>query len=214
MKYYIALASIILVFTNCNNSKKMQTTFTSINLFKEIITGDFDNATQLADEIKAGKQIHPLAKHVNRVADNKIKNLPKDDNSFFILEESYYIYPGKPMDVKPYLFKFTGLENNTVLLSVYQLPKEIDKKDIRNDNEKLFFDYNELTTSTTFKGATYEFNELKKTFNTTSINDLGNGLTFTLTETLSKNKLIVMELLEKEGKKLTPYDTPIVYDRK
>jgi hypothetical protein len=213
MKYLILLATTLLFFSNCNNSKKMQTPITTINLFKEIITGDFDNAAQIADETKAGKQIHPLAKHVNRVADNKIKNLPKNENSFFILEESYYIYPNKPLEVKPYLFKFTAGENNSVLLSVYQLPKEIDKKDIRNDNEKLFFDFNELNLSTTFKGATYKYDELKKEFTTSSINDLGNGLTFTLTETLSKNKLIVLELLEKEGKKLTPYDSPIIYNR-
>jgi len=37
---------------------------------------------------------------------------------------------------------------------------------------------------------------------------------FTLIETLGKTRLIVMELLEKEGKRLTPYDTPIIYDRK
>jgi hypothetical protein len=213
MKYLILLATTLLFFSNCNNSKKMQTAITTINLFKEIITGDFDNAAQITEETKAGKQIHPLAKHVNRVADNKIKNLPKDENSFFILEESYYIYPNKPLEVKPYLFKFTAGENNSVLLSVYQLPKEVDKKDIRNDNEKLFFDFNELNLSTTFKGATYKYDKLKKEFTTTSINDLGNGLRFTLTEKLSKNKLIVLELLEKEGKKLTPYDTPIIYNR-
>ena len=43
--------------------------------------------------------------------------------------------------------------------------------------------------------------------------DLGNGMTFTLIETLAKNRLEVMELLEKNGKKLTPYETPIIYER-
>ncbi|MFZ1524470.1 MAG: hypothetical protein WAT22_06605 [Saprospiraceae bacterium] len=36
---------------------------------------------------------------------------------------------------------------------------------------------------------------------------------FTLIETISATQLIVMELLEKDGRRLTPYETPIVYDR-
>ena len=51
--------------------------------FQKYITGDFDNSEQVVAEIKAGKQIHPLAIHVNRVASNKIKNLPADFNGFF-----------------------------------------------------------------------------------------------------------------------------------
>ena len=44
-------------------------------------------------------------------------------------------------------------------------------------------------------------------------NDLPNGMKFTLIETISATQLIVMELLEKDGRRLTPYETPIVYDR-
>ncbi len=185
-----------------------------IELFKQIIVGDFDNSKQVAEEIAAGKQIHPQAKHVNRIANIKIKNLPEDANSFFVLEESYYQYTDKLLDIKPYLFKFSAGENNTVLLNVFQLPSNIDKKDIRNDNENLFFDFNDLKISPTFKGATYRFINPEKTFTTNSINELGNGMKFTLTEILTKEKLIVMELLEKDGKRLTPYETPIIYDRK
>jgi hypothetical protein len=201
-------------FTACNGSKKAQSNMKPIELFKQIIVGDFDNNKQVADEIAAGKQIHPIAKHVNRIANSKIKNLPQDANSFFVLEESFYTYPDKPTDIKPYLFKFSSGENNSVILAVYQLPTNIDKKDIRNDNENLLFDFNELKLSPTFKGATYRFIYPEKTFTTNSVNDLGNGMKFTLTEILTKEKLIVMELLEKEDKRLTPYETPIIYDRK
>ena len=203
-----------LLFTACNGSKKAQNNMKPIELFKQIIVGDFDNSKQIAEEITAGKQIHPLAKHVNRIANSKIKNLPVDENSFFVLEESYYQYPVKPLDIKPYLFKFSEGENNSVILAVYLLPTNIDKKDIRNDNENLLFDFNELKLSPTFKGATYRFINPEKTFTTNAVNDLGNGMKFTLTEILTKEKLIVMELLEKEGKRLTPYETPIIYDRK
>jgi uncharacterized lipoprotein YajG len=214
MKNLVIIILSCILFTACNGSKKAQNNMKPIELFKQIIVGDFDNNKQVADEIAAGKQIHPIAKHVNRIANSKIKNLPQDANSFFVLEESYYTYPNKPMDIKPYLFKFSAGENNTVVLSVYQLPASIDKKDIRNDNENLLFDFNELKLSPTFKGATYRFINPEKTFTTNAVNDLGNGMKFTLTEILTKEKLIVMELLEKEGKRLTPYETPIIYDRK
>ncbi len=74
--------------------------------FQEYITGDFDNSRQLVEEMKAGKIIHPMAVHVNRVADEKILNKPLDLNGFFILEESYYLNEGKVMESKPFLFLF------------------------------------------------------------------------------------------------------------
>jgi hypothetical protein len=205
---------VVIVAISCNSTKKTQRPMRTIDIFKTIITGDFDNSRQVAEELAAGKQIHPLAKHVNRIADNKIKDLPKDDNSFWIIEESYYEYPGKPVDVKPYLFKFSQGDGNTVLLKVYQFPSDIKKEDIKNSNENLVLLFNALQPSSTFKGAAYTYDATAGTFSTNAPNDLGNGMKFTLTETLSKDKLSVMELLEKDGKRITPYDTPIVYDRK
>jgi hypothetical protein len=215
MRTVYFLFSAVLFFS-CNNSKKMQANMRTIDLFREVITGDFDNSKQVAEEITAGKQIHPLAKHVNRIADNKIEGLPIPhiQNNFWIIEESYYEYPGKPMDVKPYLFNFSQGENNTVILKVYQFPAGIKKEDIKNSNENLKLKFTELVPSPTFKGAVYTYNKVDNTFTTNAPNELGNGIKFTLTETLGKDKLIVMELVEKEGKRLTPYDTPIIYDRK
>jgi hypothetical protein len=68
--------------------------------------------------------------------------------------------------------------------------------------------------SPTFQGADYSWDAKKKTFSTISVNDLGNGMRFTLSETFTSQSLQVMELLEKNGQRLTPYDTPILYDRK
>ena len=59
-----------------------------LNRFKQYITGDFDNANQVMEELKAGKVIHPLAIHVNRIADNKVINKPANLEGFFLLEES------------------------------------------------------------------------------------------------------------------------------
>ncbi len=184
----------------------------AIDLFKTYITGDYDNAQQVEAEKKAGKQVHPLAKHVNRVANGKIKNLPDTLNGFFVLEESYYTYEGKPTEIKPYLFFFEDFEADKVRLHVYQLPIDIPKEQVRNDNKDLTFDYKTLQPSPTFGKAIYQWSN-GDTFTTNSPNELPNGMRFTLIEKFTPNKLEVMELLEKDGKRLTPYDTPIVYVR-
>jgi hypothetical protein len=184
-----------------------------IDLFETCITGDFDNQQQVDAELKAGKQIHPLAKHVNRNANSKIRNAPQRPG-FWLLEESYYTTPGKDMSIKPYLFFFEPLGTDKVQLRVYQLPADVPVASIRNDNTSLFFDYNTLKPSPTFKGAEYTYAPSEGTFSTRSLNDLGNGMRFTLIERFTKDRLEVMELLEKDGKKLTSYDTPILYDRK
>lgn len=184
----------------------------SIELFKQYITGDFDNQRQITQQIKAGRQIHPFAVHVNRVADHRILNAPKV-NGFWILEESYYTKPGESeIEVKPYLFLFESVDGDKVKLTPYTMPEHIDKKTIRNDNDSLVFDYRDLKPSASFKPAFYE--RKGNTFTIFAPNDLPNGMKFTLIETINADRLEVMELLEKDGQRLTPYDTPIIYDRK
>ncbi|MBK7633751.1 MAG: hypothetical protein IPJ13_05215 [Saprospiraceae bacterium] len=73
------------------------------------------------------------------------------------------------------------------------------------------FDYNTISPSPSFKPAFYTRKDDK--FYINGLNDLPNGMKFTLIETISATQLIVMELLEKDGRRLTPYETPIVYDR-
>ncbi len=184
-----------------------------LNRFREYITGDFDNSRQVMAEMKAGKIIHPLAIHVNRVADDKVINQPTDLNGFFILEESYYLTSGKTMEAKPYLFLFTLKSDGIIHLTTFQL-NNYTKEELRNDNAALKFDYKSLVPSPTFQGADYTWNPRQKTFSTVSVNELGNGLKFTLSETFTAKTLQVMELMEKDGQRLTTYETPILYERK
>lgn len=215
IKYMKYLLLIMVLAINTFAIAQKKTKVNTLQLFEKIIVGNFTNEAQVAAELAAGQLIHPRAKHINRVADSKIIGLPQTNirTSFWVLEESYYEYPNKPVEVKPYLFNFAEGENNTIVLKVYQLPTTIDKKDIRNDNSNLQFNYAALKPSPTFSGATYTYNKKTRSFTTSSTHELGNGLTFTLTETLNTTQLIVMELLTKAGKQLTPYSTPIIYDR-
>jgi hypothetical protein len=189
----------------------MNKPLSDFELFKTFIQGILDNQAQIESEIKAGKQIHPYAKHVNRLIDGKIKNLPINYNGFYILEESYYTYPNKPMEVKPYLFWFEQTFKGHIRLHSLQIPKNIDKNDLRNDNQNLIIDYNDLKDSQTFKPTIYS--KLSNSFYLKATMDLPTGMIFTLEEIISSDTFEVMESMEQAGKLLTPYSTPIIYKR-
>lgn len=208
MYFYARCAALLALLFCCQAAQPMKH---PISLFKKYIQGDFDNSRQVEAELRQGKQVHPYAKHVNRIADGKIRNLPKKVNGFYILEESYYKYAHQADTlVKPYLFFFEQAEGDRVRLYSMQLPKHLPVEQIRNDNPNLFFDYDSLRPSPTFKPAEYTFSEKK--FYIKVPNPFPGGV-FTLEETISKDRLEVMELLVKDGKSLTPYNTPIIYER-
>jgi hypothetical protein len=209
MKIKYLLLVMMVVSISC--TPKIKNQLSDFELYKTYIQGDLDNIEQINAEVKAGKQIHPYAKHVNRLLDAKIKNLPKDYNGFYILEESYYTYPNKPMEEKPYLFWFEKTGKREVKLHSLQIPKNIDKKDLKNDNKKLSLNYADLKDSPTFKPAIYT--RTANGFYIKAPVDLPNGMKFTLEETIGKESFEVMELLEKGGKSMTPYSTPIIYKR-
>jgi hypothetical protein len=117
------------------------------------------------------------------------------------------------MEAKPYLFLFTLKSDGIIHLTTFQL-NNYTKEELRNDNAALKFDYKSLVPSPTFQGADYTWNPRQKTFSTVSVNELGNGLKFTLSETFTAKTLQVMELMEKNGQRLTTYETPILYERK
>ncbi|MCS6968891.1 MAG: hypothetical protein RMJ44_09620 [Cytophagales bacterium] len=181
-----------------------------IHVFKSYITGDFDNRRQVEKERKKGTLVHPYAKHVNRVANEKIDNLPNPLNGFFLLEESYYKYSEGDTIVKPYLFFFEALPEGKVKLHAMQLPKELDPTTVRNDNPTLRFDYLTLQPSPTFKPAVYT--QTKGGFYLKATTEFPGG-SFTLEETIGRDKLEVMELLIRQGKQVTPYSTPLIYER-
>jgi hypothetical protein len=212
MKIIVCIATTCLLALSLSAQKPVSGN-KLLKKFQEYITGDFDNSSQLVEEMKAGKIVHPLSVHVNRVADEKVLNKPLDLNGFFVLEESYYLNEGKAMESKPYLFLFSLRPSGIIRLTTYQLTN-YKKEELRNDNAALRFDFLTLTPSPTFQGADYAWNPKKKTFSTVSVNDLGNGLSFTLSETFTSTTLQVMELLEKNGQRLTSYDTPILYKRR
>ena len=96
----------------------------TLKRFTNNLCGDFNNDKQIQDQEAKGKVTHPKAKHINRIANDKIINLPCDFNGYFIIEESYYEI-GNRKNILPHLFLFTLNENNQVVLTSYDLPEGI-----------------------------------------------------------------------------------------
>lgn len=183
-----------------------------LDLFIQYLTGDFDNNIQVTKEIEKGNQIHPEAVHIIRECNDKITNLPNNFGGRFVIEESYYTKPDKSKLIAPHLFLFELNDNGNVQLKSYQIPKDYTKEEFTYDNKDLKFDFNKLELSHNFGIMEYDFSE-QKGFYGSLRNELGKDIVFTLTETISKDTLEVMELMEKGGIRLTPYDSPIVYNR-
>lgn len=183
----------------------------TIDLFVEILCGDLDNREQISAEQKNGKQIHPYAKHITRLCGHMIKNIPENHQGLYILEESYYQYPNQEMEIKP-LFFYIREQGDTILLQSIVIPEHMDKSKVVNSNPDLCFDYNELKINEKFGTAHYTRQE-NTHFTAHHKCDFGDGLSFALIETLSKDGLWVMELLIKDGVQLTPYDTPLEYKK-
>lgn len=183
----------------------------AMDLFKEILCGDLDNREQVKNERSRGRQVHPYAKHITRVCDHMIRNRPSDHEGMYILEESYYSYPGQDMQIKP-LFFYVKERGDTILLHSVAVPERLDPAEVINANTDLYFDFEELHIKESFGAAEYVMVE-NIFFTVNHPCDFGGGITFRLVETLHKDGLSVMEITKKDGVMITPYDTPLQYKK-
>lgn len=182
-------------------------------LFKKVIVGRFNNYAQVEMEKQQGKIIHPLAKHINTICNDKIKNLPKGFEDIFVIEESYYTdLKSNRTNILPHLFLFEKTPSGKVKLISYETPKYISKKDFTNDNVDLIMDYNDLEVSSKFTPFTYEYTE-GTGFSGGSLSHFGPDTTLLLEETLREDTLEVNEVLKKGDKVLIGFESPIIYKR-
>ena len=174
------------------------------------LCGDFNNDKQIEEQENKGEITHPKAKHINRIANDKIINLPSDFKGYFIIEESYYEIRNRK-NTLPHLFLFTLNENNKIVLTSYDLPTDFSKEDFRNDNSELIIDYNKLVKSEKFTPMIYK--KVNNGFEGHSVSDFGGGVKFTLKERIEEDKLYVSEVFEKNGKITFGFVDPIIYDK-
>lgn len=178
--------------------------------FIENLCGSFNNNGQIDRELAAGEVIHPKAKHINGVCNNKIKNLPKNFNGYFVIEESYY-EQGKFTNILPHLFLFNLNEENEVVLTSYELPKGIGKEEFKNNNDNLIMDYNELEVSKKFTPMVYKEND--GFFEGESVSNFTPETEFTLKEKIEDEKMYVSEVFRKNGKITFGFVDPIIYEK-
>lgn len=176
--------------------------------FISYLCGEFDNIEQWKQEQENFHSIHPLAKHINTIINNRIENLPTDFKGYFILEESYYSENGNST-ILPHLFKFHADSVNRVVLTSYELPHEYTKEDFNAANPNLHLDYHKLQISTKFNPMTYE--EKDNTFIGSSVSMFTPVLKFILQEKIGQDALYVEESIEVNGKRTFGYDGPIIY---
>ena len=122
-----------------------------LDKFIGMMTGHFDNKEQFDIMQKAGK-IYPYAEHINTICNDKIKNIPKDFNGKFVVEESYYETNGK-RHASPHIFLIMETEDG-IVLSSYEIPAGEDKNTFSYNSMKNV-DYSKLEKSEKFTPTLY-----------------------------------------------------------
>jgi len=180
------------------------------NFIKSLV-GDFDNQKQILLEQAIGNQTHPKSVHINRVFNDRIDGLPEGFEGTYILEESYYTYPGEETTVKPHLFLVKRLSDTSIGLNPTIIPDGWEPKDCTNANKDFRLNYADLKNHAWFGQA--EYHMVGDRFHVNHLCEVGEGKTFNLIEYFTPDSLSVMELWKDNGKRLTPYQTPILYER-
>ena len=145
---------------------------------------------------------------MNTVCNDKIKNIPKDFNGIFIVEESYYETDGRH-HASPHLFLITD-SNDGIMLSSYEIPEGEDKNTFSYDSMKTV-EYSKLKKSEKFTPAIYK--EKNGVWEGGSVSHFTPVMIFCLWEKFSEECLEVSESMEVNGKKTFGYDEPIIYKR-
>lgn len=179
-----------------------------LSKFIDNLCGEFNNEQQISLEEKQGEAMHPKAKHINGICNDRINNLPLDFQGYFIIEESYYDN-GKFKNILPHLFLFDLNENNQITLTSYEIPSDISKEDFRNDNMELSMDYNKLQKSEKFVPMVYT--ESNGVFTGESISFFTPETKFVLKESVTEDTLAVSEVFYKNDKITFGFVEPIIY---
>ena len=161
-----------------------------LDKFIGMMTGHFDNKEQFDMMQKAGK-IYPYAEHINTICNDKIKNIPKDFNGKFVVEESYYETNGK-RHASPHIFLIMETHDG-IVLSSYEIPAGEDKNTFSYNSMKNV-DYAELKKSEKFTPALYH--EKSGIWEGGSISQFSPVMTFKLWKYLKAWKLTEKELLD------------------
>ena len=182
-----------------------------LNKFISYIEGTFNNDNQIKEEESLNKKIRtPNAKHIIKVCNDKIVNLPEDFKGYFTIDETYYNNGEKETSLH-HLFLYTLNEDNNVVLTSYELPSNIEYKDFINSNDKMEINYNNLKLSDKFNPIVFEDRE--EYFLAESKTNFSPEIIFTAIEKVYNGRMYVTEIFKKDGVIVSGSEEPIIYDR-
>lgn len=182
----------------------------SLTQFLQYLCGTFSNEEQLKEQLLQGKLVHPEAKHVNEVCNDKIKNLPANFEGYFVLEESYY-HNNNAESLLPHLFLFTQNPLGQIVLESYELPNGYRKEEFTNNNPALQFDYHTLKKSEKFTPLVYSYTD--GCYEGESHSDFSHGVEFILKERVEPDTIYVSETFLHNGVLTFGFEEPIRYER-
>jgi hypothetical protein len=180
----------------------------NLNRFMEMVCGAFDNSEQCRQEEARGTRIHPRARHIIGICNDRISNLPADFPGFFVIEESYFDLGAQQIE-KHYLFLYEETVHGKIRLTSFDVPASIPRASFTNANREMQIDFEQLTVSPRFEPLILDqqdgefFGENSSLFAPETI--------FKFSLRVTPRALIVKELLERSGVRVAGYETPIVY---
>ena len=181
---------------------------TRLERFMDMLCGTFDNSQQCLLEDAAGKMIHPRARHIIGICNDRISNLPDDFDGCFVIEESYFDL-GDRMIEKHYLFSYIEDGDGKIILKSYDIPEPLKREDLTNVNQNITIDYMGLRMSPRFEPLFLE--DFGDEFFGENVSNFSNDTLFKFSLRVKSNTFQVKELLERNGIKVVGYEEPIIY---
>lgn len=181
-----------------------------LDKFMDMLCGTFDNMEQCSTEKATGNQIHPQAKHVIGICNDRIDHLPEEFPGYFVIEESYFDMGDRVIE-KHYLFSYVEKEDGKILLTSYDVPDSIRREDLTNGNQQLSIDYRELRVSPRFQPLVLE--EKEDGYFGENVSQFSLDTTFHFSLKVMDGVFHVKELLLRNGAAIAGYEEPTIYIR-
>ncbi len=182
----------------------------ALDRLMEMLCGTFDNRAQYDRESLSGRPVHPRARHVIGLCNEKIDHLPEDFSGYFVIEESRFDLEEQRIE-KHYLFLYDEDEPGRVRLTSYNVPPEMPKERFTNDDPAIRLDYLKLEVSPRFQPLTLR--EEDGVFRGENCSRFSEDTTFLFSLSVSSERLLVKELLLRGAERVAGYEEPVEYIR-
>lgn len=182
----------------------------TLDRFMEMLCGTFENREQCRQEEAQGQRIHPPARHVIGICNDKMCNLPEDFAGYFVIEESYFDM-GDHQLAKHYLFLYEEADDGRVRLTSFDLPPSAPRESLTNEDESLRIDFAGLEISPRFSPLLLEHRDGE--FFGQNVSQFAPGTLFSFSLRVMPDTLYVTELLERNGTRIAGFETPTIYDK-